>query len=294
MLNTVDHIPVLSDPFLLKVRSGILDLKERPLVMGIVNVTPDSFSDGGRYLQRHDAVAHVKEMIAQGADIIDVGGESTRPGSDPVDADEELRRVLPVIEAIREFSDIPVSIDTCKAVVARGALEAGADIINDVSGLRFDPEMAELAGERRTPVVIMHMKGMPKTMQKNPYYDDVVAEVREFFKDRIGHVRARGIESIILDPGIGFGKRLQDNLRLLQSLSVFADLGYPLLVGTSRKSFIGMITGDEAEERLGGTITSSLVAVMKGARIVRVHDVREAVQALRVLEAINQPDRWEA
>ncbi len=293
-MNTVDNPLVLSDPFQLKLRSGVLDLRARPLVMGVVNVTPDSFSDGGRYFRRADAVEHVREMVAQGADIIDVGGESTRPGSEPVDAGEEMKRVLPVIEAIRKFSKVPVSIDTCKAEVARRALDTGADIINDVSGLRFDPEMAKLAGERGVPVVIMHMKGMPKTMQRNPYYDDVVTEVVEFFKDRIDHARAHGVGSIILDPGIGFGKRLQDNLRLLHSLSVFADLGWPLLIGTSRKSFIGMITGAEAGERLGGTLASSLVAVMNGARIVRVHDVREAVQALRVLDAIHHPEQWEA
>jgi dihydropteroate synthase len=256
--------------------------------MGILNVTPDSFSEGGRFFDRYDAVKHAAQMVTDGADIVDVGGESTRPGSDPIPADEELKRVLPVIERIvEEIPHTPISIDTRKAAVASAALEAGATIVNDVSA-GADPAMFDVVREHDAAVVLMHMKGEPKTMQEAPMYDDVVGEVHEFLRERIQAAEFAGIdpERIAIDPGIGFGKDLGHNLELMQRADAFLDLGRPLLVGPSRKRFIGAILDLPEDQRVEGTIGAAAWMVARGAHIVRVHDVREVVRGIRVVDAI--------
>ncbi|MHB9112040.1 MAG: dihydropteroate synthase [Thermoleophilia bacterium] len=258
-------------------------------VMGILNVTPDSFHDGGRYLNYVLAVTRAREMAAAGAGIIDVGGESTRPGAQPVAAEEELKRVTPVIEALAADPGLPVSIDTSKAAVASAALEAGATMVNDVTALRGDAEMATVVAEAGCPVCLMHMLGEPRTMQKNPQYGDVVAEIIDFFRERIEFAVSHGVkrENIILDPGIGFGKTLKHNLEILRRFDELATLGLPLLIGVSRKRFIGMIMDDEdSSRRLPGTIAANLIVFEKGAVIFRVHDVAENFQALKVAAAI--------
>jgi dihydropteroate synthase len=260
-----------------------------PVVMGILNVTPDSFSDGGDFASVDAAVKRAKEMIAEGAAIIDIGGESSRPGADPVEADEEIKRVVPVISAIRKQSDIPISIDTYKSATAKAALDAGADIVNDISALRFDPAMAELVSSTKAPLVLMHMLGDPRTMQENPHYDDPVREINQFFDERIKFATSHGInrEKLILDPGLGFGKRPIDNVAILSRLKEFHGHGLPLLVGASRKSFIGVLDpGGAVDRRLGGSIAAAMWAAINGASIIRVHDVRETVQALKVLKAV--------
>jgi dihydropteroate synthase len=257
--------------------------------MGILNVTPDSFHDGGRYLNYAIAVTRAREMAAAGAGIIDVGGESTRPGAQPVAADEELKRVIPVIEALAVDPGIPVSIDTSKADVAHAALKAGAAMINDVTALRGDVNMATVAADASCPICLMHMQGEPRTMQQDPQYDEVVADLISFFQERIDFAVGQGIrrENIILDPGIGFGKTLEHNLEILRRLNEFNALGLPLLIGVSRKRFIGMIMDDEdSSQRLPGTIAANLVAFGKGAVIFRVHDVAENFQALKVAAAV--------
>lgn len=253
-------------------------------IMGILNVTPDSFSDGGLFADSGQAVERALRMIEEGADIIDIGGESTRPGAEPVQTEEEIRRVIPVIKDLRRQSKISISIDTMKASVAARALEAGATMINDVSAGRFDPEMISLAARSRVSICLMHMKGEPRTMQQNPVYKDVVAEVKAFLKGRIDVCLVAGIaqEKIIIDPGIGFGKRVEDNVRLLKELDSFQDLGCPILIGTSRKSFIGHLTGAEVQDRLPGTLASLAIAIQKGANILRVHDVAETKQSCTV------------
>ncbi len=260
--------------------------------MGVLNVTPDSFSDGGRWVSVDAAVAHALEMIAQGADIIDIGGESSRPGSSQINPEEEQRRVLPVIERLRRESSIPISIDTCKASTARAALDAGADIVNDISALRRDSAMTDLLQQTKGPVVLMHMQGEPSSMQLNPVYKDCVREVYSFFEERMTYCKSVGIERsrLIIDPGIGFGKRLQDNLDLLKLLSHFRGFGLPILVGASRKSFIGMVhrSGRSAEGGLGGSIAAALNAVQRGADIVRVHDVAETAEALAIMRALQE------
>jgi dihydropteroate synthase len=230
------------------------------------------------------------EMIEQGADMIDVGGESTRPGSDPLPTEDELSRVIPVIESLSAESDVPISIDTYKAEVARRALDAGAQMINDISALRFDPGMKEVVQEYRVPVVLMHIKGTPKEMQKDPHYDDVIAEITEYLRQSIKMAEEAGIsrERIIIDPGIGFGKRLQDNLNILKNLKEFSILECPILVGCSRKSFIGKILDLPVEERLEGSLAALAVAVMNGANIVRVHDVRESKRVVGLVDAIRR------
>jgi dihydropteroate synthase len=265
-----------------------LDLHARCHVMGVVNVTPDSFSDGGRFPTPQDAVACGLRLLDEGADILDIGGESTRPGAAPVVADEEVRRVLPVIEGLRRMTDVPISIDTRNAAVAEQALRAGADIVNDVSALRHDARMADVAASHDAPVILMHAQGTPETMQDGPYYTDVLREVRDFFAERLSFARARGITRLLVDPGIGFGKRHEDNLALLRGLHGFLDLGVPLVVGTSRKSFLGRITGRAADERLPGSIASGLVAWCNGASVLRVHDVRATRDALLVAESIGR------
>ena len=256
-------------------------------LMGVVNVTPDSFSDGGLYLDPEAAIAHGRELVAAGAEILDVGGESTRPGAEAVAQDEELRRVIPVIEGLVATED-QVSVDTSKAAVAAAALEAGAAIVNDVTALRGDPEMAALCAERGAGVVLMHMRGKPRTMQDDPRYEDVVDEVKAFLAERLEAAVAAGIaeDDIWLDPGIGFGKTAAHNMELLRRLGELRDLGRPLVIGTSRKSFIGKLDGSAAGERLGGTIASSVLAAAEGAAVLRVHDVAEARQALAVATAI--------
>ena len=254
--------------------------------MGVVNVTPDSFSDGGLYLDPDAAIAHGRELVAQGAVILDVGGESTRPGAEAVDAEEELRRVAPVVAALSR--EATVSIDTSKAVVAEAALDGGAEIVNDVTALRGDPGMAALCAERRAGVVLMHMRGNPRTMQADPVYEDVVDEVKAFLAERLVFAVDAGVaeEKVWLDPGIGFGKTREHNFELLRRLGELRDLGRPLVIGTSRKSFIGAVDGSPAGERLGGTIASSVLAAAEGADVLRVHDVAEVGQAMRVAAAV--------
>jgi len=266
-----------------------LDLADAPLVMGIINCTPDSFYSGSRAPGLDEALALARRMIEEGADILDIGGESTRPGSDSVDPVEERRRAVPLIEAIRRESLIPISIDTRKASVARAALDAGADIVNDVSGLADDPEAAGLVAERGAPVVLMHRRGDSKSMQNDPHYDDTVGEIAEELLAAVDRAVAAGIrrERIILDPGIGFGKRLCDNLLILKEIPRLRVFGFPLLIGLSRKSFIGKLLGGlPVEARLTGTIVANTYAACAGADIVRVHDVAEAVAMKRILHAI--------
>jgi dihydropteroate synthase len=259
--------------------------------MGVVNVTPDSFSDGGLFLDAERAIAHGAELAAQGAEILDVGGESTRPGAAAVDAAEELRRVEPVVRGLADSPDpdaVAISIDTSKLEVAEAALDAGATIVNDVTALRADPGIAGLVAERGAGLVLMHMLGDPRTMQVDPTYDDVVADVCAFLAERAEAAVAAGVaeERIWLDPGIGFGKTLEHNLELLGRLGEIASLGFPLVIGASRKSFIATIDGSDVGERIGGTIAASVLAAANGADVLRVHDVAEMAQALRVAEAV--------
>ncbi len=261
--------------------------------MGIVNVTPDSFSDGGLFLDAEAAIEHGRGLAAQGADVLDIGGESTRPGAEAVSAEEELRRVGSVVEALAGDDGPPVSIDTSKAAVAEAALKAGAWMVNDVTAFRSDPELAGLCGDRGCEVCLMHMLGDPRTMQEDPVYDDVVEDVRAFLAERIEVATAAGVdeERIWVDPGIGFGKTVEHNLELLRRLGELRELGRPVLVGTSRKSFIGRLSGAPADERLGGTIASSVIAYANGAEMLRVHDVGPMREALTVADAILDPDR---
>jgi len=256
-------------------------------IMGILNVTPDSFSDGGRFRALPEALAHAEKMIAEGADIIDIGGESTRPGSASVSSQEEMDRVLPVVEQLVNMS-VEVSVDTTKPEVALEALRLGADMINDISGLRYAPKLAEYVAEYNAKLVIMHMKGTPRSMQDNPQYEDVVREINVFFEEQCALALNRGvkIENIILDPGIGFGKRLVDNVQIIKNIQKFKALGYPLLIGVSRKSMIAMITGAEVADRLPGSLALACVSAQQGADIIRVHDVAETIQALKVIEEI--------
>jgi dihydropteroate synthase len=257
-----------------------------PLVMGIVNVTPDSFSDGGLFLDADAAIAHGRELIAEGAAILDIGGESTRPGAAPVGPDEEIRRVVPVIEGLSD-QDVRISIDTTKAAVARRALDAGATIVNDVAAFRFDPELAAVTAGAGATCVLMHMLGEPRTMQDDPRYDEVVSDVKAFLEERLAYATAEGIpeERIWLDPGIGFGKTLDQNLELIARLDEIVAIGRPVVFGASRKSFLGKLTGRQVDERLAGTIASNMIAYDRGARVFRVHDVGPAVDALKVASA---------
>jgi dihydropteroate synthase len=256
-------------------------------LMGVVNVTPDSFSDGGLYLDPEAAIARGRVLAAAGADVLDVGGESTRPGAEPVGEAEELQRVVPVIRGLSDL-DCDISVDTSKTAVAAAALDAGATIVNDVTALRADPEMAGLCAERGCTVVLMHMLGEPRTMQEEPRYEDVVEEVKAFLVARLDVASAAGIdaERVWLDPGVGFGKTAAHNLELLRRLGELREIGRPLVVGTSRKSFIGRLDGSPAGERLGGTIASSVLAAAEGAEVLRVHDVAEMSQALAVATAV--------
>lgn len=256
--------------------------------MGVLNVTPDSFSDGGEYLEVEKAVKRAREMANEGADIIDIGGESSRPGSLPVSVEEEEDRVLPVIERIVRDIDVPLSIDTRRSRVARQALELGAEMVNDISGLRDDTGMASVAAIKPCYVVIMHMKGTPEDMQVDPHYDNLMEDLKDFFKDRVQFAVNQGIsrEKLVLDPGIGFGKRVVDNLVILKNLRQIVDLGFPVLVGPSRKSFIGAILDLPVDDRVEGTSASVTAAVLNGAKIVRVHDVSQMRRVVRIADAV--------
>jgi len=258
---------------------------EKTLIMGILNVTPDSFSDGGHFDNVDTAVAHGKKMVSDGADLIDIGGESTRPGAAPLTEKEELGRILPVLTQLSHEVSVPISIDTYKPHVADTCLKAGAHIINDITGMTI-PEMRKIVAKHNVPVVLMHMKGTPKTMQQHPIYQDLFGEITAFFREQITKTQKEGIQQIIIDPGIGFGKTVDHNLEILKHLDVFKTLGCPICVGPSRKSFIGTITGLSAKERLEGTLAAVTIAIMNGANIVRVHDVKECKRAIQIIDAV--------
>jgi dihydropteroate synthase len=274
-----------------KTMVGSLNFGPDPVLIGVLNVTPDSFSDGGEFFRAEPAVSHAEKMFDEGAQVIDVGGESTRPGSDPVSPEEELRRVLPVIQGILSACpDSIVSIDTYRFSIAEAALDAGARAVNDVTALG-DPRMAGLMAERGCPIILMHMLGEPKSMQQDPRYEDVVREVRDFLAERAERAIRAGVEpeNIILDPGIGFGKTMEHNLKLLKRLDSLVELGFPVLVGVSRKSFLGKITGSEdPKSRLFGTVAANVLAYERGASLFRVHDVRANKEALAVAAAIRR------
>jgi dihydropteroate synthase len=275
-------------PHDLRVGERLLPTSSRCLVMGIVNVTPDSFADGGRHLDHRAAVAHGLQLAAEGADLLDVGGESTRPGASYVAEAVELDRVLPVVETLAAATEVPVSIDTRKAAVARAALAAGAAVVNDVSAGRDDPELLDVAAEAKAPLVLMHMQGTPATMQDDPRYGDVLAEVEAFLQERCEAAEAAGVapDALVVDPGIGFGKRDEHNYALLDGLARLTRLGHPVLVGTSRKGFIGRALDLPTEERLEGTAATVVWAVERGTRIVRVHDVGPMARTVRMTEAL--------
>jgi dihydropteroate synthase len=264
-----------------------LYLSKRTHIMGILNRTPDSFSDGGRFLDEDDALRRIEEMVEEGADIIDIGGESTRPGAIAVDIDEELRRVIPVIKKATSLVDAPISIDTQKSEVAEAALKAGASIVNDISALRGDERMRYVVSKYDVPVVLMHMKGSPRTMQDNPEYRDVISDIISFLYESVGIAKEAGIseDKLIVDPGIGFGKTTEHNLSILKNLDRFKELGRPLLIGVSRKSFIGGVLNLDTDDRLMGTAASVAISVIKGADIVRVHDVGKMREVVRLLDA---------
>jgi dihydropteroate synthase len=276
------------------------DLKEKTLVMGILNVTPDSFSDGGRFNSLDKALKHAKKMVDEGADIIDIGGESTRPGAKSITSEEEIKRVLPILKKIVRGRDIPISIDTYKSEVAEECLNNGASMINDITSLRGDEKLASVVKDFNVPICLMHMKGTPGNMQKNPYYEDVVKEIKNFLEKQSKFAMKKGIkkEDIIVDPGIGFGKRtgsgIEDNCTIIENISKFKKLGYPVMIGASRKTFIGNISCKKilsADERLEGSIAAAIVSSLNGADIIRVHDVKETVRALNVLDCIKKSDR---
>tara|TARA_Y100000768_G_scaffold388515_1_gene384890 strand:+ start:5352 stop:6203 length:852 start_codon:yes stop_codon:yes gene_type:complete len=265
---------------------------EKPyLLMGILNVTPDSFSDGGQFLKVENAFAHSVKMIVEGADIIDIGGESTKPFADPVSTDEELSRVIPVIEKIRSEYDILISIDTTKSKVAEEAITAGANIINDVSAMEIDENMLQVAKNYNSPIIMMHMKGIPKNMQNNPTYDHLITEIKDYLSSRVKCAINAGInkKNIIIDPGIGFGKSVEHNFEIINNLDSFVDLGFPVLLGASRKSFIGLTLNVEEEDRLEGSITANVIGLQKGAKIFRVHDVLAAKKSLIIANKIFNP-----
>ncbi len=263
---------------------------KRTYIVGVLNVTPDSFSDGGLYNRVDKALKHAESLIEAGADLLDIGGESSRPFSKPVPVEEELSRVIPVIKAIRKHFDIPISVDTYKAKVAEEAILEGANLINDISALRFDPKMKEVVANHKVPVILMHMKGTPQTMQINPFYEDVIKEIKEFFFERIKVAEDAGIkrEKIILDPGIGFGKRFEDNLRIIKEVNSFFELGYPIMLGPSRKSFLGQILNKEPRERDIGTMAVVALAAYKGVHLIRVHNVEMACDTIKVIQSIRE------
>jgi dihydropteroate synthase len=272
----------------IRIRDQIFDTRKKTYIMGILNVTPDSFSDGGQYPDVNSALEAALTMANEGADIIDIGGESTRPGAEPIALETELNRVIPVIEAIRKHSNIPISIDTYKSVVAEKALQTGADMVNDISGLRFDPEMAAKIKKYNAALVIMHMQGKPRNMQDNPTYQNLVDEILHFLNDSVQLAISSGINrnQIIIDPGIGFGKSVEDNYRLIRYLREFQSLGQPILIGLSRKSFIGKLLDLPVDQRLEGSLASLAAAILNGADFVRVHDVKESARAVKVIDSI--------
>jgi dihydropteroate synthase len=271
-------------------RLGPIEL-DSPAIMGILNTTPDSFSDGGRFTAPTAALLHAEQMAAAGADLIDIGGESTRPGAEGVSEQEEIDRVVPVIEAVRASVDVPVSVDTSKPGVMRAAVAAGASMINDVRALTLDGAL-HAAAELQQPVCLMHMQGQPGTMQQKPYYDDIVGEVAQFLRERVAECVQAGIgeDLLVIDPGFGFGKTIADNIELLANLRQLADIGLPVLIGVSRKSTLGAITGRAVDRRLPASITAAVLAVERGAQIVRVHDVAETVDALRIAKTVMQSE----
>ncbi len=281
-------MPVVTSPPVWRLPGGRVLSFERVRVMGVVNVTPDSFSDGGRYLDPERAVAHGLALVAGGADMLDVGGESTRPGAEPVPADEQIRRVVPVIEGLAAGTEVPLSVDTTSARVAAAALAAGAHVVNDISAFRFDPEMLPLLAGCDAGAIAMHTLAEPAVMQRAPRYDDVVAEVRAHLRQRLDAAEGAGVdpERVVVDPGIGFGKTLAHNLALLRRVEAFASLGRPVLIGPSRKRFVGELTGRPVSQRGWGTAGAVAAAVVYGAHIVRVHDVAEMVDVVRVAQAI--------
>jgi dihydropteroate synthase len=272
----------------IRCRKQKLILGKQTLLMGVLNVTPDSFSDGGAFFDKEKAISRGLGMVEEGVDIIDIGGESTRPGSKPVELEEELHRVIPVIESLEKEVDIPISIDTYKSAVAQRAIEAGAQIINDISGLHFDTSLAEVAAREDTPLVLMHIRGTPETMQKDVHYSSLFPEIIRYLGDSILVAESAGVDpgQIVIDPGIGFGKTVEDNLLILKHLYEFRILGKPILLGTSRKSFIGKILNAEVENRLEGTLASIAIGVLNGAHIIRSHDVLQAKRAIAVADAV--------
>jgi dihydropteroate synthase len=287
-----DMKAVTETPMILQCKERTLDLSRRTAIMGIVNVTPDSFSDGGHFLDPEAALQRALMMAKEGADIIDVGGESTRPkgvygeGAKKVTVQQELDRVIPVIERIAQTMETIISIDTVKSEVAQEALNAGASMVNDISGLRFDARIAGVAARHHAALVVMHIQGTPETMQQHPFYNDVVREVKEELRWSADKAKLEGVHSIVIDPGIGFGKNLEHNLALLKHLASFRELGYPILIGTSRKGFIGTVLDLPVDQRIEGTAATVAVSIMNGANIVRVHDVREMKRVAVITDAI--------
>ena len=290
ILGTIDASSVTR--FSLQFPGGTLELGKTPLIMGVLNVTPDSFSDGGLFLEEGEALDRALEMVGQGADIIDVGGESTRPGAEAVDVADELRRVVPVIEKLAQRTAVPISIDTYKSRVATEAIEAGAKIVNDISALRFDSDMPSVVADYGVPVILMHILGTPRDMQQHPAYTDVVSEIIAYLRESLQRAIDAGIawERTVIDPGIGFGKTVRHNLEIISRLSEFAGLGRPILIGTSRKSFVGKVLGLEVGERIFGTASTVAASVLAGAHIVRVHDVAEMKQVARMASAVRSPE----
>jgi dihydropteroate synthase len=262
------------------------DLASRTHIMGVLNVTPDSFSDGGKYFNIENAIKHSQKLVEDGADFIDIGGESTRPGSEPVSVEEEIRRVVPVIEALVKKIQVPISIDTYKSEVANASLQAGAAIVNDISAMTFDAKMTSVVVKYRASIILMHMKGAPKTMQENPTYENVTKEVKQFLSERLFAAKKAGIEQMIVDPGIGFGKKFEHNIQLLRELESFTSFGYPLLVGPSRKAFLGAILHLPTNERIEGTAAVVTSAILNGANIIRVHDVKEMKRVAMVTDVL--------
>jgi dihydropteroate synthase len=268
-----------------------LDFSKKTYIMGILNVTPDSFADGGLYFDKSSAIERAYQIVEEGADIIDIGGESTRPGSEPISIKEELKRTIPVIEAISKKIKVPISIDTYKSEVAKAALDAGASMVNEISGLRFDPKMPDVVSEYKVPVVIMHIKGKPQDMQQNPVYEALIPEIIDYFRMGIIMATRAGVseDKIIIDPGMGFGKTFDHNLEIINNLREFTFLEKPILVGPSRKAFIGKILGDvPATERLEGTAAAVSISIINGANVVRVHDVKETVKVAKVTDAVKR------
>jgi len=276
------------------------DLEERILIMGILNITPDSFSDGGNFFSYDSAVKHAKKMVKEGADIIDIGGESTRPGSKKISSEEEIKRILPVVKKICKEIKKPISVDTYKSDVAKKCLEAGASMINDITALRYDENLLDVVKSYDAPICLMHMKGTPQNMQKNPNYKDIIKEIKDFLKERSDYAIKNGISKnkIIIDPGIGFGKRtghgIEDNCKIIANISEFKKLGFPVLIGTSRKTFIGNISGKEKlapNKRIVGSIMTAVISKINGANILRVHDVKETIQSLNIIRCIDNEEK---